>query len=280
MQQNLKKSFSQTFNKIEGIANNNFIERDYDIILYGSTSFTAKYVIQQLKNCDLKIALAARNASKIIKTQFDVIESDISAIESVTQKTKVLINLVGPYSKNGTGLKIIEACIKTSTDYVDITGEVNFIKEACKKFNSSAKYNQVSIVQSCGFDSIPSDIGAFYLAKCFDDCSIKGQITNARTTLNTGTWNSFIESLLSLAKKKNEQIKQNVKKEKSLIDSESCSVKYLGPDCFVTNKSAQFLKNITTYKYEMFMKMKNRFFAYLFLFYMFFYFKNGKICVF
>lgn len=247
-------------------------EREYDIIVYGASSFTAKYVIKQLKECDLKIALCARTISKIPKTHFDTFSADLTNIKHITKRTKVLINLAGPYIH--TGIDIINACVETNTDYVDITGEVNFMKESQKEY---ATTSNVSIVHSCGFDSIPSDLGAFHLAKHFDECEIICDIAEVKTHVHTGTWLSFLESLKAYKKRTNNKLHQTNKKnqnnkqkdENVIVRDGAHFVKYFGPDAFVVNSSAAFLKNICKYDYKMYLKVKSKLKLYIMMFFIF-----------
>ena len=72
---------------------------------------------------------------------------------------RVVISTVGPYSKYG--LKLVNACVRFKTDYVDLTAEPHFIRHIIDIHHEEAARNNVLIVPGCGFDSIPSDIGAF-----------------------------------------------------------------------------------------------------------------------
>ena len=238
------------------------LSREYDIAVYGASSFTAKFVIEQLMETDYKVILAARNKNKIHKSCFDTFSCSSENISELTSKASVLINLAGPYIESG--IDIIEACIKTQTHYVDITGEVNFIKKA-KEFHQEARRNNVTCIQSCGFDSIPSDLGAFYLAKHFETCEIKSEIVDGNVILNTGTWLSLLSSLRSF---KNKDV---TRKKEPLISyhKDYAAIKWFGPDAFVVRQSAEELKNLFKYTFTMSMRVKSKLYLYLVMFYMF-----------
>ena len=83
----------------------------------------------------------------------------------MTASCSVIISTVGPYLEYG--LSLIKSCVKNKTNYCDLTGEVPFIRESIDMFHEEAKKNKCRIIHSCGFDSIPSDIGVLFLQKNF-----------------------------------------------------------------------------------------------------------------
>ena len=155
-------------------------ERPYALILYGATSFvgqiTARYLARFLsrqEHQDIKWAIAGRNADKLEKLQAQLIQendikidivladsNDAAGLDKMTAQTKVIISTVGPYLKYGEPL--IKSCVKHGTDYVDLTGEVIFIKDMLDKYQDKAQQSGARIVNSCGFDSIPSDLGVYF----------------------------------------------------------------------------------------------------------------------
>jgi short subunit dehydrogenase-like uncharacterized protein len=88
---------------------------------------------------------------------------DEEALDLITKRTKVIISTAGPFHKYGS--KLVASCIKNSTHYVDITGETFWIKEMIDKHHSEAVTNGVRIIPSCGYDSLPSDLGVLFAAK-------------------------------------------------------------------------------------------------------------------
>ena len=145
--------------------------KNLDIIVYGATGFTGSLCVKYLnkKYSNIKWAIAGRNKSKLIKLseKFDLKCEifvadchDINALNSITSKTRVIISTAGPFHKYGSSL--VASCIKNNTDYVDITGETFWIKELIDKYHDQAREKSIRIIPSCGFDSVPSDIGVYY----------------------------------------------------------------------------------------------------------------------
>jgi len=153
--------------------------RPYAVVLYGATSFvgqiTAHYLTNFLSNnknedgSNVSWAIAGRDEDKLNKLQakleskVDIIianSNDANSLDNMTKQTQVIISTVGPYLKYGEPL--IKSCAENGTDYVDLTGEAIFIKDMMDKYQDTAKQSGARIVNSCGFDSIPSDLGAYF----------------------------------------------------------------------------------------------------------------------
>ncbi len=151
-------------------------ERSYDIVLWGATGFTgrlvAEYFAERYEPSNLNWALAGRNREKLNKlksflTDVDPGWADLpillgdaldqNSLEEIARKTKVICSTVGPYAEYGTNM--VAACVNNRTDYCDLTGEIQWIREMIDQFHEEAQKKEVRIVHSCGFDSIPSDIG-------------------------------------------------------------------------------------------------------------------------
>ena len=151
--------------------------KQLDLIIWGATGFTgqlvSEYINKKYSNTALKWGIAGRNKEKasVIAKRLNIAKdrvfiadcNDIESLIKLTSKTKVICTTVGPYAKLGTNL--IDACIKTNTNYCDITGETQWIRKMIDKYHSKAKENKIKIINSCGFDSIPSDMGVFYSQK-------------------------------------------------------------------------------------------------------------------
>ena len=153
--------------------------RPYAVILYGATSFvgqiTAHYLTNFLSNAKNKDgsnvtwAIAGRDEEKLnelqskLESKVDIIianSNDPASLDEMTKQTQVIISTVGPYLKYGEPL--IKSCAENGTDYVDLTGEAIFIKDMMDKYQDTAKQSGARIVNSCGFDSIPSDLGVYF----------------------------------------------------------------------------------------------------------------------
>ena len=152
--------------------------RDYDIIVWGASGFTGKLVAEYLfkkygSNKNLKWAIAGRNSLKLNSVRKDILDStvpliladsnDSQSLNEMVKKTKVICTTVGPYAKYGS--KLVAACVENKTHYCDLAGEVQWIRKMIDQYHKEAKNNNTKIVNSCGFDSIPSDMGVYYIQK-------------------------------------------------------------------------------------------------------------------
>ncbi|GIR93884.1 saccharopine dehydrogenase [bacterium] len=156
--------------------------RPYDIIVFGATGFTGKLVVEYLiehygvNNELFTWAIAGRNEDKIKKVvetlaakndqikkiKFFIADSfDDKSLDNLSKSAKLVISTVGPYIKYGKNL--VSHCAHNGTHYCDLTGEVPFIRESIDAYDKVAKKNECRIIHSCGFDSIPSDLGVLFL---------------------------------------------------------------------------------------------------------------------
>jgi short subunit dehydrogenase-like uncharacterized protein len=148
-------------------------EREHDLVVYGATGFvgvlTAKYLAEHAP-ADARIALGGRSKDKLERTRGElgvdwsvlVADSqDRDAVAALARSTRVVATTVGPYLKYGKPL--VEACAEAGTDYADLTGEVLFMRWAIETAHATAAASRARIVHTCGFDSIPSDIGVLLL---------------------------------------------------------------------------------------------------------------------
>tara|TARA_B100000686_G_scaffold298753_1_gene332031 strand:+ start:131 stop:1372 length:1242 start_codon:yes stop_codon:yes gene_type:complete len=155
-------------------------DREFDIIVWGASGFTGQLVVQYLAtkystDAMIKWAIGGRNRTKLEKVLIEkqkqeklpeiiIADShDRATLDLMTARTKVILSTVGPYAKYGSDL--VESCIKNGTDYCDLTGESQWIRRMIDKHEDDAKKSGARIVMSCGFDSIPSDIGVYYLTE-------------------------------------------------------------------------------------------------------------------
>lgn len=158
--------------------------RPYAVILYGATSFvgqiTAHYLAKFLRDKPTQWAIAGRSADKLAGLEKDLRNAseahksgsfsmpatiiansdDAASLNEMCQQGQVIISTVGPYLQYGEPL--VKACAENGTDYVDLTGESIFIKDMMDKYQATAQQSGARIVNSCGFDSIPSDLGVYF----------------------------------------------------------------------------------------------------------------------
>ena len=145
--------------------------KDLDIIVYGATGFTGRLCAAYLaaSQSPVKWAIAGRNADKLAavnreagaNVEIIIADSDdVAALEALTARTKVVLSTAGPFHRYGSNL--VAACVKNGSHYVDITGENFWVKGLIEKHHAEAAAKGVRIIPSCGFDSIPSDLGSFF----------------------------------------------------------------------------------------------------------------------
>ncbi|OBB18230.1 enoyl-ACP reductase [Mycobacteriaceae bacterium 1482268.1] len=151
------------------------IEREFDIVLYGATGFVGKLTAEYLATAggDARIALAGRSPEKLRALRESLGEtaqawplitadaSQPSTLTAMAERTQVVVTTVGPYATYG--LPLVAACAAAGTDYADLTGETNFIRQSIDLYHKQAADTGARIVHSCGFDSIPSDLTVFAL---------------------------------------------------------------------------------------------------------------------
>ena len=150
------------------------MKKDIDIIIYGATGFTGKLCVRYFQSLDTMVtwAIAGRNLTKLQKVAEDnqakveilVADSDDEvALDTLTSRAKVILSTAGPFHRYGS--KLVASCVKNSSHYVDITGENFWVKDLIETHHEEAARKGIRIIPSCGFDSIPSDLGTFFAAK-------------------------------------------------------------------------------------------------------------------
>ncbi len=147
------------------------MERKYQIILYGASGFTGKLCAEYLQKnySDLNWAIAGRNKKKLenLKNSHNL-DCDIliadgddkEAIDNFVSKTKVVLSTAGPFARYSN--LIVKSCVENKTHYTDITGENHWVKDLIDQYHLKASEDGTRIIPSCGYDSIPSDMGVFY----------------------------------------------------------------------------------------------------------------------
>lgn len=141
----------------------------FDVIVYGASGFTgaraAKYLAQQP---GLKLAIAGRDRSKLeavaaqLGREVPILladSSDRDAVSKMVAQGRVIVATAGPFAKYGSA--VVEACVQHSAHYVDITGETPWVRDMIDRHHASAQQKKVKIIPFCGYDSVPSDLGAW-----------------------------------------------------------------------------------------------------------------------
>jgi len=180
---------------------------EFDVVVFGATGFTGQLVAEYLnkqygKNSGVTWAMAGRSADKLAEVR-DLIgapsdtplivadSSDAASLDDMARRAKCVLTSVGPYSLYGE--PVVKACVDAGADYVDLCGEVLFMREMIAKYQTAAIQSGARLVFSCGFDSIPFDLGVQYLqeeaVKSFGQpmSRVRGRMRSMQGTLSGGT---------------------------------------------------------------------------------------------
>jgi short subunit dehydrogenase-like uncharacterized protein len=195
--------------------------REFDVVVYGASGFTGRLVAEYLAARyagRIKWAMAGRDAARLAAVRDEIgapadtplIVADAGAPESLdalAARTRVAITTVGPYQLYGS--ELVAACARTGTDYVDLCGEPAWMRAMIDAHEAQAKASGARIVFSCGFDSIPFDLGVLFLQteaqKRFGRmfARVKGRVRKMRGTFSGGTAASLRATLAAAAKDPN-----------------------------------------------------------------------------
>lgn len=147
---------------------------EFDIIIYGASGFTGKLIAEYVNAnySSRSWAMAGRNTDKLaavrdelgLPADIPLIEADAAALESLdamVRRADVIVSTVGPYQLYGEDL--IAACARQGADCVDLCGEPPFMWDMIDKYDAQARETGARIVHSCGFDSVPFDMGVYFL---------------------------------------------------------------------------------------------------------------------
>jgi short subunit dehydrogenase-like uncharacterized protein len=151
-------------------------DRPYDVVVWGATGVAGQLVADHLTGQytpeELSLALGGRNEERLRRVETRLVDgtrewddlplvlgdaTDPASLRELARSTRVVCTTVGPYTTYGTPL--VEACVEAGTDYCDLTGEVTWIREMIDRYHDEAVETGARIVHSCGFDSIPADLG-------------------------------------------------------------------------------------------------------------------------
>jgi short subunit dehydrogenase-like uncharacterized protein len=194
--------------------------KQFDIIVYGATGFTGQLVAEYLaahyrSDSGLKWAMAGRSLDKL-KSVRDAIgasadtpliaadSGDAGALRAMVEQTKSVLTTVGPYQWYGN--ELIAACVAAGTDYLDLCGEPVWMRQMIDKHEAAAKASGARIVFSCGFDSVPFELGTFYVQeeakRVFGApaARVKGRVRDMRGTFSGGTAASGRATFEAIAK--------------------------------------------------------------------------------
>jgi short subunit dehydrogenase-like uncharacterized protein len=192
---------------------------EFDVIVYGATGYTGRLVAEYLARTypgdAVKWAMAGRSAAKLAEvralitapTDLPLVVADAhdpAALEAMARRTRVVISTAGPYQLYGSDL--VAACAKTGTDYVDLTGESNWIAAMIAAHDAEAKASGARLVFSCGFDSIPFDMGVWFAQRAAKKAlgayapRVRGRVRALKGGLSGGTLASGQATMAAAAK--------------------------------------------------------------------------------
>jgi short subunit dehydrogenase-like uncharacterized protein len=179
-------------------------DRPYDVVLLGATGFAGKLTAQYLAGAapaEARIALAGRNADKLAAVRdslpgtVDLLTADVTdekSLRRVAEQTRVLATTVGPYIHYGDG--VVAACAASGTDYLDLTGEPEFIDTSYVRHHRTALDTGARLVHAAGFDSIPHDLGVLFTVEQLPTdvpISVSGYV-RANAAFSGGTFHSAV----------------------------------------------------------------------------------------
>uniref|UniRef100_A0A8C3G674 Saccharopine dehydrogenase-like oxidoreductase n=1 Tax=Cyclopterus lumpus TaxID=8103 RepID=A0A8C3G674_CYCLU len=248
--------------------------RPYHLVIFGASGFTGQFVVEEVARTvsegpkgNLKWAVAGRSRQKLekvleqaaavlskseLRSEVDIIVADVEEPDSLAAMCKqavIVLNCVGPYRFYGE--PVVKACVENGAHHIDISGEPQFLEGMQLNYSSQAADKGVYIIGSCGFDSIPADMGVLYTKDQF-----KGICPHILSggCIHDGTWQSAIygfsdgQKLQSLRRKFNHKplpsIGSKLKRRGSLFFSneiQQYTVPFMGSDPSVVKRTQRFL---------------------------------------
>ena len=154
------------------------VEREHDVVVFGASGFVGRLVAEYLAEHapdGVRVALAGRSLERLTAVRsllperargWPLVVADVedqASMPALARSPRAVATTVGPYLRYGSPL--VEACAAAGTHYADLTGEVLFVRDTLERYDETARSSGARIVHSCGFDSIPSDLGVLLLAE-------------------------------------------------------------------------------------------------------------------
>ena len=196
-------------------------EREFDVIVFGASGYTGKLVAEYMgkeygNDKSIRWAIAGRNKDKLSSVKKDlnlnervsIIEVDSTnkdSLDSMTSSAKCILTTVGPYQLYGSSL--VQSCSENGTDYVDLTGEPGWMYEMINAHQDTAKQSGARIVFSCGFDSIPFDLGVYFVQQAAQEKygkpakHVRGRVKAMNGEFSGGTIASLGATMATLKEK-------------------------------------------------------------------------------
>jgi short subunit dehydrogenase-like uncharacterized protein len=190
-------------------------EKEFSLVVYGASGFTGRLVAEYLAaqyGDNLKWAMAGRNEEKLKSVREEVGAGDVpliiadsddeASLKNMVARTDVVLTTTGPYQLYGEGL--LKACAEAGTHYVDLCGEPGWMYDMIGKYQDTASNSGARLVFSCGFDSVPFDLGVQYVQKAAIEKwgkpagRVRGRVRAMNGEFSGGTAASFKETVKSL----------------------------------------------------------------------------------
>ncbi len=179
----------------------------FDIVVYGASGFTGRLVAEYLAghykgDGRLKWAMAGRSLDQLKSVRDEIgaaadtpliaaSSNDAGSLKAMADQAKLVITTVGPYQLYGS--ELVAVCAASGTDYIDLSGEPLWMREMIEKYGATAKASGARIMFSCGFDSVPFELGTLFVQeearRVFGTpvARVKGRVRDMRGTFSGGT---------------------------------------------------------------------------------------------
>ncbi|RDX71680.1 putative mitochondrial saccharopine dehydrogenase-like oxidoreductase, partial [Mucuna pruriens] len=196
----------------------------FDLVILGASGFTGKQVLKEaLKFLNLhfnSLAIAGRDPSKLAQTlqwaahpnpapQVPIIAADtadVPSLRALCDRTRLLLNCVGPFRRHGE--PVVAACVESGCDYLDITGETEFMERVESGYHAEAVRRGSLVVSACGFDSVPAEMGFLFHSRQWVGRAVPNQVeaylsleSERRIVGNIGTFESAVMAVKDLHEK-------------------------------------------------------------------------------
>ncbi len=197
------------------------MSKPFDVVVFGATGFTGRLVIEYLlqrvgpSGLDVRWAMAGRSAEKLAAVRDEVgapadtpllvcDSADPASVAQLMSRTRLVLTTVGPYQLYGS--ELVAACAQAGVDYVDLCGEPAWMRQMIDAHQATAQASGARIVFSCGFDSIPFDLGVWTLQQQFAQrfgapaTRVRGRVRKMKGTFSGGTAASLKATMVAAAK--------------------------------------------------------------------------------
>jgi short subunit dehydrogenase-like uncharacterized protein len=183
--------------------------REFDVVLFGATGFTGRQAVKYFSRhapADVRWAIAGRNLQKLEALDAGVPaivahSADRASIDAFVRRTRIVLSTAGPFELYSDA--VVDACVRFGSHYVDITGETLWVRSLIDRYHDRAAADGTRVIPFCGFDSVPSDLGATWVAQQLGDTvEIKAYHELKGGTPNGGTVATAFRMMSSSARER------------------------------------------------------------------------------